>query len=118
MKSIVTGGDAATMTSIELVDFINSHRQQQAEASGQNFPSKGYAKLEHADFMKKVNEVLGPNAGNFSGIYRDSRNREQLCYRFPKRESCLMSMDYLNEKTSLRFTPLVETSNRGAGRGV
>jgi hypothetical protein len=90
----ITSVTAATMTSLELVDFINSHRQRQAEAVAQPFPSKGYAKLEHADFMKKAVEVLGANAGNFSGIYRDSRNREQQCYRFPKRESCLMAMSY------------------------
>jgi len=44
--------------------------------------------------MTKVPEVLGLNAGNFSGIYRDSRNREQDCYTFPKREACLMAMSY------------------------
>ncbi|MDU9416184.1 hypothetical protein [Pseudomonas sp. zfem005] len=109
---------AATMTSLELVDFINSHRQHQAESAGQQFPSKGFAKLEHADFMKKVVEVLGVNAGNFSGIYRDSRNREQQCYRFPKRESCLTAMSYLSDKGPLRFSPMVETSNQGGGRWV
>lgn len=114
----ITSVTAATMTSLELVEFINCHRQRQAEAAGQDFPSKGFAKLEHADFMKKVVEVLGVNAGNFSGIYRDSRNREQQCYRLPKRESCLMELDYLNEKTSLRFTPSEETSGQSDGRGV
>lgn len=94
MSTVIAVGNAATMTSLELVDFINSHRQRQAEVAAQPFPSKGYAKLEHADFMKKAVEVLGANAGNFSGIYRDSRNREQQCYRFPKRESCLMAMSY------------------------
>lgn len=32
------GGQAATMTSLELVEFINQHRRQQAEEAGQSFP--------------------------------------------------------------------------------
>ncbi len=83
-----------TMTSLELVDFINSHRKEQAEGSGCAFPSKGFAKLEHADFMKKAPEVLGKDVGNFSDIYRDSYGRAQPAYRFPKREATLMAMSY------------------------
>lgn len=96
MSNVVPIGasSAIKMTTVELVDFINTHRQQQAAAVGDAFPSKRFAKLEHADLMKKVPEVLGANAGKFSGIYRDSRNREQGCYDFPKREACLMAMSY------------------------
>ena len=94
MNALITAVNVATMTSLELVDFINSERKKDAERAGVAFPSKGFAKLEHADFMKKVPEVLGANAGNFSGIYRDTRNREQDCYDFPKREACLMAMSY------------------------
>ena len=83
-----------TMTSVEIVHFINDLRKEEALAAGMPFPSPGQAKLEHADFMKKVPEVLGANAGNFSGIYRDTRNREQGCYDFPKREASLMAMSY------------------------
>jgi hypothetical protein len=83
-----------TMTSRELVDFINNHRKAQAEGSGYAFPSKGFAKLEHADFMKKAPEVLGKDVGNFSDIYRDSYGRAQPAYRFPKREATLMAMSY------------------------
>ena len=86
--------EAVTMTSLELVDFINAHRKEMAEAAGAPFPSKGYAKLGHNDFMKKVPDVLGKDAGNFSHIYRDSMSREQDCYCFPKREACLMAMSY------------------------
>ena len=94
MTPIIATVNTATMSSVELVDFINSERKKDAERAGVSFPSKGFAKLEHADFMKKVPEVLGGNAGNFSGIYCDTRNREQVCYNFPKREACLMAMSY------------------------
>lgn len=118
----ITSVTAATMTSLELVEFINSHRQRQAEAAGQDFPSKGFAKLEHADFLKKVPDVLGEHAGNFSCMFDvvvgNGATRQSRGYRFPKRESCLMELDYLNEKTSLRFTPSEETSGQSDGRGV
>lgn len=89
------GGDAVTMTSLELVDFINNHREQQAEQAGEPFPSKGFAKLEHADLLKKVPEVLGGGVGNFSDTYVHPQNGQTYpCYRFPKRESCLIAMSY------------------------
>lgn len=97
MSDITPVTTAVTMTSMELVEFVNTHRAEQAHAAGKRFPSRGFAKLEHADFMKKVPEVLGANAGNFSGIYRDTRNREQACFFFPKREACLMAMSYSYE---------------------
>ena len=77
-----------TMTSLEIVDFINQHRK----ALGDN------TVLSHADFMKKVPKVLGEkDAGNFSDIYFDAYGREQRCYIFPKREACLMAMSYSYE---------------------
>ena len=80
-----------TMTSLELVEFINSEREAAAKADGVVFPSKGYAKLDHADFLKKVPEVLGGGSGNFSDTYIHPQNGQTYpCYRFPKREACLM----------------------------
>lgn len=108
---------ALTMSSLELVEFINSERLREAEAAGAEFPSKGFAKLEHADFMKKVLEVLGVNAGKFSGIYFDTRNREQDCYNFPKREACLMAMSYsydIQAKVFDRWQELEITLNEQA----
>lgn len=70
------------MTSPELVQFINNQREA------------GAAELAHSDFLKKVPQVLGKDAGNFSSIYLDSMNREKPCYRFHKREACLMAMSY------------------------
>lgn len=101
-------GQPVTMTSLELVGFVNEVRKEQAAQEGLAFPSRGYAKLEHPDFMKKVPEVLGDNAGNFSGIYRDSRNREQACYIFPKREACLMAMSYSYELQARVFDRMTE----------
>lgn len=91
------GNDTLTvsMTSIELVAFINGERKKDAEQAGAAFPSKGFAKLEHFDFMKKAPEVLGGGAGNFSDTYIHEQNGQIYpSYRFPKREACLMAMSY------------------------
>ena len=114
MFNLVEVSGALTMSSLELVEFTNRERLGEAAQAGLAFPSKGFAKLEHADFMKKVPEVLGVNAGKFSGIYLDIRNREQDCYNFPKREACLMAMSYsydIQAKIFDRWQEL-EESNR------
>ena len=94
----IHNGKTVTMTSIELVEFINSQR-------GEN-----EAILAHSDFLKKVLQVLGEkDAGNFSGIYKDSMNRKKPCYIFQKREACLMAMSYsyeLQAKVYDRMTAL------------
>lgn len=74
---------AITMTSLELVDFINSQRKEDD------------ALVRHADFMTKVSKVLGfEYSENFRSTYKASNGKENPCYRFPKRESCLMAMSY------------------------
>lgn len=81
-----TPSQTVTMTSLELVEFINSQRKADE------------AVLTHADFMKKVPKVLGEkDAGLFSDIYADAYGRQQRCYVFPKREACLMAMSYSYE---------------------
>jgi hypothetical protein len=83
------------MTSVEIVDFINGLRKEEAAAAGKAFPSPGHAKLEHSDFMKKVPEVLGGGAGNFSGTYLHPQNGQTYpCYVLPKREATLLAMSY------------------------
>ena len=83
--TLTTITTAITMTSLELVEFINNDRKVRAP----------YVELQHSDFLKKVPLVLGEkDAGNFSSIYFDSMNREKPCYAFPKREACLMAMSY------------------------
>ncbi|MGD9756793.1 MAG: phage antirepressor KilAC domain-containing protein [Comamonas sp.] len=103
------------MTSLELVDFINEERKARADSVGAKFPSSGFAKLEHADFLKKVPLVLGQDhAGKFSEtVYRvnpsGGRPIPSPGYRFPKREACLMAMSYsyeLQAKVFDRMTAL------------
>lgn len=94
MKALINTipAEAVTMTSLELVEFINSQRKD------------GDAVLTHADFMKKVPKVLGEkDAGLFSDIYFDAYHREQRCYRFFKREACLMAMSYSYELQAVVF---------------
>ena len=94
-----------TMTSLEMVEFINDHRRQQNE---------GEATLRHDDFLRKVPKVLGENiAPKFFGtVKRQQPNggiREYPCYNFPKREACLMAMSYsydLQAKVFDRMTAL------------
>lgn len=89
-----------SMTSLELVDFINQQRNLEDSV------------LDHADFMKKVPRVLKKDAGNFSDIYLDSMNRKQKCYRFPKRESCLMAMSYSYELQAAVFDHMTDLEER------
>lgn len=87
-----------TMTSLELVQFINNQRDV------------GAAELAHSDFLKKVPQVLGGGLGNFSDTYVHAQNGQTYpCYRFPKREACLMAMSYsydLQAKVFDRMTAL------------
>lgn len=75
-----------TMTSLELVAYINSQR------------GEGEAELRHDDFLRKVPKVLGEEmAATLRASYLDSMNREKPSYTFPKREACLMAMSYSYE---------------------
>lgn len=83
MNQLVPTLSRTTMTSIELVEFINSQRVEDAPV------------LAHSDFLKKVTQVLGEEvAGNFSCYYKASNGKQNPMYRFPKREACLMAMSY------------------------
>ena len=107
-------GATITMTSLELVDFINEERKARADSVGAKFPSSGFAKLEHADFLKKVPLVLGQDhAGKFSEtVYRvnpsGGRPIPSPGYRFPKREACLMAMSYSYELQAKVFDRMTE----------
>ena len=91
MKDLVL--NQVTMTSLELVEFINSQREDSA------------SELRHADFLEKVVKVLGLEmSDNFRSSYIDSMNRQKPCYRFPKREACLMAMSYSYELQTVILT--------------
>jgi phage antirepressor YoqD-like protein len=94
-------GNAITMTSLELVQFINNQRDV------------GEAELRHDDFMRKVPKVLGDEGvRKFADTYVHQQNGQTYpCYRFPKREACLMAMSYsydLQAKVFDRMTKLEE----------
>lgn len=92
-----------TMTSIELVEFINSQRKNDE------------AILTHADFMKKVPKVLSEkDAGFNSDIYLDSYGREQRCFKFKKREACLMAMSYSYDIQAKVFDRMTELEQQRA----
>ena len=78
-------GEVLTMSSLEMVSYINSTRKA------------GDAKVEHYDLLKKVPVVLGGGAGNFSGSYQSLQNKTMPMYNFPKREAMLMAMSYSYE---------------------
>ena len=86
------------MTSLELVDFINSTRK------------KGAAALRHDDFLRKATKVLGAEGlRNFSETYVHPQNGQKYpCYRFPKREACLMAMSYSYELQAKVFDRMTE----------
>lgn len=87
---LTTQTNQPTMTSLQLVEYINEDRKLVSEQTGTK-----YIELLHKNFMSKVPEVLGENqSAKFLAHYIDSRNREQSCYNFPERESILMAMSY------------------------
>lgn len=89
--------------------LINNHRKAQAYKAARIFPSKGFAQLEHSDFMKKVAEVLGEGSGNFSDTYIHQQNGQTYpSFRFPKREACLMAMSYSYELQAAVFDRMTE----------
>ena len=84
-----------TMTSLEIVDFINTHRKESGDDTV----------LRHDDFMRKVPKVLGEDGlRNFTDTYIHAQNGQSYpCYKFPKREACLMAMSYSYELQAMVF---------------
>ncbi|MEI9749652.1 Rha family transcriptional regulator [Moellerella wisconsensis] len=98
-----------TMTSLEMVDYINADRKAKAEAKGLNFPCKEYKKLSHKNFMAKAPRVLGESqSAKFLADYIDSKGRSYPCFKFPKREACLMAMSYSYELQAQVFDHMTE----------
>lgn len=93
-----------TMTSLELVDFINSMRKD------------GEATLRHDSFMAKVPKVLGENGlQNLLDTYTHPQNSQTYpCYKFQKREACLMAMSYSYELQAAVFDRMTELEQQRA----
>ena len=102
MNALIKPVNTVTMTSLELVDYINSQR------------GEGDAELRHSDFLAKVPNVLGGGERNFSSTYRDVQNKERPCYIFPKREACLMAMSYSYDLQAKVFDRMTELEQRPA----
>lgn len=97
MNQLANIDNSVTMTSLELVQFINNQREV------------GAAELAHSDFLKKVPIVLSGGAGNFSDTYVHAQNGQTYpCYRFPKREACLMAMSYSYDLQAKVFDRMTE----------
>lgn len=94
--------DQVTMSSLELVDYINDSRK---------FDEKP-VQLRHADFMAKVPKVLGLELSEkFRSVYLDATSRTLPCYRFQKREACLMAMSYSYELQAQVFDRMTAMEN-------
>lgn len=80
MNQIINTVNTATMSSVELVSVINTHRE------------KGKAELLHKNFIVKVENHPGIDSAKFLAQYKDSTGRSLKCYHLPKRECELMVM--------------------------
>ena len=96
-----------TMVSLELVDYINDSRK---------FDEKP-VQLRHADFMAKVPKVLGIETSEiFRSSYLAGNGEQRPCYRFPKREACLMAMSYSYELQAQVFDRMTAMENHIAAQ--
>ena len=101
MNDLAIATNAVTMTSIELVEFINSQRKE------------GESELRHDNFMSKVPKVLGEEcAPNFLGTQKYGNNNTRDIYTLPKREACLMAMSYSYELQAKVFDRMTELESK------
>ncbi len=94
--------DTPTMTSIELVEFINEQR------------APDEAQLRHRDFCEKVKKVLGEGVcENFRIPYEHPQNGQTYSiFNFPKREACLMAMSYSYDLQAKVFDRMTELEQK------
>lgn len=108
MTAMGTAVEPVTMTSLEMVDYINSSREA------------GKAQIRHDNFMAKVPKVLGEAAPKFlgTGLYTNGTGAqvERSIYIFPKREACLMAMSYSYELQAKVFDRMTELEAQQAQR--
>lgn len=108
MNQPVSADVAVTMSSLELVDFINSHSRAESDICR----AEDRVTIRHDNLMAKVKKVLGKDALKFKGIYEDGYGREKPCYYFPKREACLMAMSYSYAIQAKVFDRMTELEQR------
>lgn len=102
--------DQVTMSSLEIVDFINEYR-----AKNESNP----VQLRHDSFMAKAPKVLGENQSpKFIGDYKDAKGRTYPCYYFQKREACLMAMSYSYELQAQIFDRMTAMENHIAAQNL
>jgi len=107
--SVLNSTETPTMSSLEMVEYINADRKSKAEAEGLKFPCKRYTRLQHKHFLTKVPKVLGEeHSAKFSAQYIDSTGRSLPSYQFLKREACLMAMSYSYELQAQVFDRMTE----------
>lgn len=97
-----------SMTSLELVEFLNKHREHMATEAGLPFPCGLYTRLVHHNLMTKIPKVLGRElAPTFLGSnnYENGKGGIQTrdIYILPKREACLVAMSYSYELQAAVF---------------
>ncbi|VVT48023.1 hypothetical protein UYSO10_1955 [Kosakonia radicincitans] len=110
------GIPAPTMSSLEMVDYINADRKAKAEAEGLTFPCKRYTKIQHKHILAKSPKVLGEeHSAKFLAQYLDSTGRKLPCYEYPKREACLMAMSYSYELQAKVYDYMEELDRQAHG---
>lgn len=110
---VLNPNETPTMSSLEMVEYINADRRSKAEAEGLKFPCKKYRKLRHDSLMAKVPRVLGENQSpKFIGDYTDEKGRKYPCYNFHKREACLIAMSYSYELQAQVFDHMTELEDK------
>jgi len=108
-----------TMSSLEMVAYINSDRQSKAEAEGLEFPCKKYRQLSHKNFMAKVPKVLGLTSAKYLAddefTSGNGAKATRNIYNFPKREACLMAMSYSYELQAAIYDYMEELDRQRGG---
>lgn len=106
---LMTANQQYTMTSLEMVEFINADRAERRASSHEAAADRLNADLRHADFLIKCTEVLGGGVREFADTYVHPQNGQTYpMYRFPKREACLMAMSYSYELQAKVFDRMTE----------
>ena len=112
MNALIPTVNPVTMSSLEMVDYINSERIADANS---RYMAVQAAELRHDDFLRKVPKVLGEEvARNFAGYYKASNGKQNPMYSFPKREACLMAMSYSYDLQAKVFDRMTELEQRNS----